>query len=153
MPMHTRIRMALILAVLLLLVENGEAFAKGNFAFVMIKGKQLTWPVRVMDPALTSDFLFFIGDFNNRASAPPDPGVGYEVLRYYLDQGRPQVFDELHYYPESGYVYYDGLGNGWSEYDGKWYRAKADIKELFIRDVQAARLQEAARHVLFIRER
>jgi len=36
----------------------------------------------------------------------------------------------LHYYPQSGgsggYVYYDGLLNGSSEYDGNWFTASPE---------------------------
>ena len=41
------------------------------------------------------------------------------------------AFDRLHYYPDTGFVYYDGLVNGSSEYDGKWYTAKPEIKTVF----------------------
>jgi hypothetical protein len=37
----------------------------------------------------------------------------------------------LHYYPDSGYVFYDGIVNGSSEYDGKWYTANPNIKSVF----------------------
>jgi hypothetical protein len=43
----------------------------------------------------------------------------------------PTPFDQLHYYPYTGYVYYDGLVNGSSEYDGKWYAATPSAEEPF----------------------
>jgi hypothetical protein len=41
------------------------------------------------------------------------------------------VFDRLHYYPETGFVFYDGIENGDSEYDGEWYTANPEIKTVF----------------------
>ncbi|MCI0607869.1 MAG: hypothetical protein L0Z71_02260 [Anaerolineae bacterium] len=44
---------------------------------------------------------------------------------------REVAFDRLHYYPDTGFVYYDGIVNGSSEYDGKWYTARSDMKATF----------------------
>jgi hypothetical protein len=38
----------------------------------------------------------------------------------------------LYYYPDSGYVFYDGLiGDASSEYDGKWYIADPNVESKF----------------------
>lgn len=132
--MYSRIRIAFGLALLLALITSVTVFAKGGFSFINITGPYLKDAVRVTDPALTTDFFAF-ADFNkDRVEAPDDPGVGYEITRYIVDHyvtGQREVayvawqrevaFDRLHYYPDTGFVYYDG----------KWYTAKPEIKTIF----------------------
>ncbi len=129
--MFTRIRIACGLAFLLALTLFMRVFAKGEFSFITITGPNLQDAVRVTDRTLTSDFFAFADFYQNRAAEPASPGVAYEITRYYVENGYESVFDRLHYYPETGYVYYDGLVNGSSEYDGKWYTARADIRVPF----------------------
>ncbi|MEW5940713.1 MAG: hypothetical protein AB1750_13675, partial [Chloroflexota bacterium] len=91
--------------------------------YIEVKGPGITGDIVITDPALTEDFFAF-ADFSAGAiPAPADPGQGYEIIRVYLVNEKDQPFDELHYYPYTGYVYYDGIVNGESEYDGKWYVA------------------------------
>ena len=53
-------------------------------------------------------------------------------MRYYVNGYTERPFDKLHYYPETGFVYYDGIANGGSsEYDGAWYTAQPEIKSTF----------------------
>jgi hypothetical protein len=118
-------------ALFLVLITTTTALAKGNYSFITIRGNDLNIELRVTDPALTSDYFAFADFFQNKTEAPANPGIGYEITRYYLDQGSAQAFDQLHYYPDKGFVYYDGLVNGSSEYDGKWYNAKPGIKTAF----------------------
>jgi hypothetical protein len=129
--MFTRFRLALGLTLLLTLLTSVTVFAKGSFAFITITGPNLKEPIRSTDPALTTDFFAFADFTHGIMKVPTNPGVGYEVTRYYNDGGREAAFDHLHYYPETGYVYFDGLVNGSSEYDGKWYPAKPEIKDVF----------------------
>lgn len=129
--MFTRFRTALGLTLLLTLLTSITVFAKGSFAFITISGPDLKEPIHSTDPALTTDFFAFAEFYQNQTDAPANPGVVYEVTRYYVDGGRESAFDRLHYYPETGYVYFDGLVNGSSEYDGKWYPAKSEIKDVF----------------------
>jgi len=49
----------------------------------------------------------------------------------YVENSKGIPFDELHYYPYTGYVFYDGIVNGSSEYDGKWYTANPPVNEPF----------------------
>jgi hypothetical protein len=127
-----RIRMAFGLAILLTLLTSITALAKGDFSFITITGPNLKDDVRVTDPALTSDFFAFADFFRDQTKEPADPGIGYEITRYYVNGKSEVAFDHLHYYPDTGYVYYDGIANGgWSEYDGKWYSAKLEIKPIF----------------------
>jgi hypothetical protein len=87
--------------------------------------------VHVTDTTLTEDFFAFANFYEDKAKEPANPGQGYEILRYYVDGKREIIFDRLHYYPETGFVFYDGIENGESEYDGEWYTANPDIKTVF----------------------
>jgi len=126
MSSHSRI--ALGLGLLLTLLTSAAAFAKGNFSFITIQGMDVRDPVRLTDPALTTDWFAFADFTRGGVQAPADPGAAYEITRYYVDAGREQAFDQLHYYPATGFVYFDGLVGGSSEYDGKWYPARPGIQ-------------------------
>src|SRR5262245_41493091 len=125
--MFSRIRIVLGLALLLSLLTSMGVSAKGGFSFIAITGAALKEEVRISDPALITDFFAFADLYRNMAAAPGDPGMSYEITRYYVDGSREVAFDSLHYYPETGYVYYDGIVNGSSEYDQKWYSAQPEI--------------------------
>lgn len=130
--MITRIRVAMGLALLAILIASSTAFAKGGFSFITINGPNLKEEIRSDDPALTQDYFAFADFSQDQTKAPADPGVGYEITRYYIDGTSEIAFDHLHYYPETGFVYYDGIaGGGSSEYDGKWYAAEPDIRTIF----------------------
>jgi hypothetical protein len=129
--MFSQIRVAFGLALLLGFVSSITAFAKGGFDFITITGPDLKEKVRVTDTALTEDFFAFADFYEDKTEAPADAGVGYEITRHYIDGSREYIFDRLHYYPDAGFVYYDGIENGGSEYDDKWYTAKPEIKTIF----------------------
>jgi hypothetical protein len=113
------------------LITSVAAFAKGGFSFISIAGGNLKDELRVTDADLTTDFFAFADFSRDRTKAPADPGTGYEITRYYIDGKRETAFDRLHYYPETSFVYYDGIVNGSSEYDGEWYTAKPGIRKTF----------------------
>jgi len=130
-----------------LLVPVSVVFAKGAFDYIAINGPGISTEIDVTNPALTQDFFAF-ADFSKGAVPPPaDPGQGYQVIRLYVEtvNSKPadRPFDQLHYYPYTGagYVYYDGVVGGSSEYDGKWYAANPAAEAPF-RDAlsQRARL-------------
>jgi hypothetical protein len=129
--MFTHTRVAFGLALLLSLISSMTAFAKGGFDFIAISGPDLREALRVTDTALTEDFFTFANFYEDKTKAPADPGQGYEILRYYVDGKHEIIFDRLHYYPETGFVFYDGIENGESEYDGEWYTANPEIKTVF----------------------
>ncbi len=129
--MFSRIRVVFGIALLLALLTFVNAFAKGSYSFITITGSNLKEAVRVTDPALTTDFFAFADFSQDRTKAPANPGSGYEVTRYYKDALQETAFDRLHYYPYTGFVYYDGIVNGSSEYDGKWYIARPEMKGAF----------------------
>ena len=126
--MFSRTRIAVGLVFMLTLFTSMAVFAKGSFAFISITGPDLKEAARISDPALTEDFFTFADFYRDSTEAPANPGVGYEIMRHYAEKA---PFDKLHYYPETGFVYYDGIVNGWSEYDKKWYTAKPDLKTIF----------------------
>jgi hypothetical protein len=129
--MFSRFRTAVGLALLLALSTSITVSAKSSFAFISITGPELKEAVRLSDPTLTADFFTFADFFRDGTEAPVDPGIGYEITRYYVEGSRETAFDKLHYYPDTGFVYYDGIVNGSSEYDGKWYTARPNLKTIF----------------------
>lgn len=129
--MFSRIRVGFGFALLITLLTSITAFAKGGFSFIIITGPNLKEAVRATDLALTTDFFAFADFYRDKTKTPADPGVGYEITRYYVDGDREYAFDHLHYYPDTGFVYYDGILNGSSEYDGEWYTARPAIKATF----------------------
>ena len=129
--MSARFRIAFGFALSLILMTSITVFAKGGFSFIAIAGPDLDEEVRSTDPALTTDFFAFADYYQDKTEVPANPGTGYEITRYYIDGSREIAFDRLHYYPDSGFVYYDGIVNGSSEYDGEWYTAKPEIKTVF----------------------
>jgi hypothetical protein len=129
--MFSRIRGAFGFALLLILITSITAYAKGGFSFIAIRGPSLKEEVRSTDSALTEDFFAFANFFRDRTKEPTGPGTGYEITRYYIDGSREIAFDRLHYYPDTGFVFYDGIVDGSSEYDGDWYTAKPEIKVAF----------------------
>ncbi|HET6596503.1 MAG TPA: hypothetical protein VFG81_12830 [Anaerolineales bacterium] len=129
--MFTRIRAALGIAFVVLFIMSINAFAKGGFSFIVITGAGLEDEIRSIEPALTEDFFAFADFYRHKTSEPADPGTGYEITRYYIDGQREIPFDHLHYYRETGFVYYDGIVNGSSEYDGEWYTANPEIQAVF----------------------
>lgn len=129
--MFNRTRIAFIVALSALLLTTLVAGAKGGFDFLTITGPGLEEPVRLEHYALVTDFFAFANFFEDRTTAPADPGPGYEITRHYTEGIGDVIFDRLHYYPESGFVFYDGIENGESEYDGEWYTANPDIRPIF----------------------
>jgi hypothetical protein len=87
--------------------------------------------MRITDASLTEDFFTFANFYEDKTRTPVDPGQGYEITRHYVRGVGDVIFDRLHYYPESGCVFYDGIENGDSEYDGEWYTANPEIKTSF----------------------
>lgn len=128
-------RLLLFLIVFSIVIPTSLVIAQGNFTYLTVKGPGITGEINITDPALTGDFFAFADFMQGEVPAPAEPGQGYQVVRVYVEtvDGKPtdRPFDQLHYYPYTGYVFYDGLVNGSSEYDGKWYAANPSANEPF----------------------
>jgi hypothetical protein len=129
--MSVRIRIAIGFALAAALMTITGALAKGGFDFISITGPDVKEAIRVTDADLTEDFFTFANFYEDKTEAPANPGKGYEITRHYVQGVSDIVFDRLHYYPETGFVFYDGIENGDSEYDGEWYTANPEIKTVF----------------------
>lgn len=125
----------LLIIALCLFIPSSMVLAQGNFDYLTVKGPGITGEINITNPALTDDFFAFADFSKGEVPAPADPGQGYEIVRVYVEtvDDKPTVkpFDQLHYYPYTGYVFYDGLVGGASEYDGKWYAANPSANEPF----------------------
>lgn len=118
----------LILAVLLTTARSVSA--KGNFDKVTIQDIGSGREIAVTDPALMGFFAF--SDFDNGTRETPKvTGPGYEVMRWAISREDGITYvpvDRLRWYDTSstntlgrGWIFYEGLINGSSEYDGKWF--------------------------------
>jgi hypothetical protein len=105
--------------------------AKGPAARITITGPGLTGEVVIEDRATLDtlsmaaleDFLAPLTDI------PENLGPGYELTRFYQDDNGSYIpFDRVMYYPDrsgqGGYVLYEGIVNGWSGNDGRWFPAR-----------------------------
>ncbi len=119
-----------IVAALLVLIPSFSALAKGDFTYITVKGPGVTSELTISNPLLIR-FVSFTDFSQNVAEAPAEPGDGYQVLRAFVVNGKEEPYDLLYYYPTSGYVYYEGMASGSSEYDKKWYVADPAAKAPF----------------------
>lgn len=121
-----------VAGLLLILLLPAAAGAKGRFERVTIAEEGSTVETLVTDEALLDFFAFSEFPKQVLAQAPRPTTKAYVVTRGgFTPDGVYHAFDRLHYYPaassgHSGFVYYDGLVSGWSEYDHKWYAASAE---------------------------
>lgn len=119
----------ILLFVLVLIIPTSIALAKGDFTYIVVKGPGIQGEINMTNPKLTSDFFVFADFTRGDIPSPADPGEGYEITRVYVetinDKPTANAFDQLLYFPykDDGYVYYVGLAEGSSEYDGKWFVA------------------------------
>ena len=121
-----------LLLMLYILFIPTIALAKGPFTYITIKGLGLNGELTVTNPVLM-DFFSFADFSQGSIDAPSSPGDGYEIVRVFVDTAthKEQYFDHLHYYPDTGNVFYNGLINGSSEYDGKWFKARPEAQAPF----------------------
>jgi hypothetical protein len=121
-----------VIGLLCALLLPAAVGAKERFERVTIVEEGSSVAVQVTDAALLDFFSF--SEFPAQILAhPPKPTTkAYVVMRGTVTpDGVYEAFDQLHYYPgesptQPGFVYYDGLVKGWSEYDKKWYVASAE---------------------------
>ncbi len=117
-------------ALAMALMAISLASAKGSFTTVVIMGLG-TGELRIVsDPGLEG--FFALSDFTNGSKEATNPGStfadSYELTR--IGEGEDRrlfAIDRLRYVPpgseEHGYIFYEGLINGSSEYDGRWFLA------------------------------
>jgi len=117
--------------VLALVIPTAGAFAKGKFDYIVITGPGITGDINVSNPALTQDYFAFADFSKGDINAPAAPGAGYQVVRMIAENSKGIPYDQLHYYPYTGYVYYDGVVNSFSKDGGKWYVANPAIEAPF----------------------
>lgn len=124
---YVLIAAALLFATVLFKINTESALAKGPFGRVTLSGGKIEGAIEISDPLLM-DF-FSLSNFPNAGIEQPlVEGDGYLVTRYFLENdGSLTAWDSLRFYPNitdsGGYIFYEGLVNGSSEYDGKWYLA------------------------------
>ncbi len=122
--------LAVALAALAVL-PTASVSAKGSFNCLVLYGNGKS--IEVTDASLLPFDAF--NDFSS--SIPGSPSVitpGYLITRGATDNstGQCSPIDTIRFFPSSlgagakPVVYYEGLVNGWSELDAKWYYAKPD---------------------------
>ncbi len=119
--------------------------AKGAFDLLVVCDAPATC-FEVTDPSLLG--FFSLADLTRplEDDLRPEPEAGFSLItRYSLDRatGESIAFDRLRYYAgvaeSEGYVFYEGLIGGSSEYDGRWYRARAGLAAALRESEEAAR--------------
>ena len=118
--------------VLATIIPTAIVFAKGKFDYIVIRGPGITEDMNVSNPVLTQDYFTFADFAKGSITTPAEPGAGFQVVRMIAEGSKGVPYDQLHYYPYTGYVFYDGIVNGFSEDGGKWYIANPAIKEPFL---------------------
>ncbi|MEJ2558519.1 MAG: hypothetical protein P8186_20355 [Anaerolineae bacterium] len=138
-------------ALALLVVVRDPTLAKGPADKVTVNGPGLKREIEITHSQdLQALSVGQLEDFKNPIAAPSEVGPGYELTRYYKDKTNFIAFDHVRYHPDPaggrGYVIYLGLTNGWSEYDGQWFRATAQGEQALQRILaeNGVRLDQAA---------
>ncbi len=113
---------------------------------VILNGPGLAEDTQLDDPIFTHFLsLTLLEDIESPLDEPHELGYAYTLERWFVDDdGQGGHFDTATYYThphgELGYIYYDGIHNGWSEYDEQWYRVNP-IGEAVIQQVIAGNRQ------------
>lgn len=121
----------LISSLMILTIGSHVALAKGPANKIVITGPGVEGELEITDQeTLNSLSMTRLEDFlHGQLENPPLVGdEGYEMTRYFEtgpEQFRP--FDKVVYYPVPeegrGYIFYDGIIDGSSEYDDHWFNA------------------------------
>jgi hypothetical protein len=115
------------LAILLVLAVPASAKGIASLIEIEVPGLENTIRVEGLD-AVWDLSIGQLEDFTQPLDAPADAGVGLYLTRYLSDNERDTYpFDNVVYFASQtggrGYVYYLGMINGRSEYDGRWFQA------------------------------
>jgi hypothetical protein len=134
-------RLSLLLLFVLSAVVVQTALAKGPMQIVGVAWPGSSETIWIEDPAILEHLsMAAFEDFYQAVEFPVKIPVsgGIEINRYYQENelATPVHFDKLFYFrsteSEPGYVYYYGLVNGWSEYDGHWFRVKPKGEQVLL---------------------
>jgi len=126
----------ILLVAALALFAAAPAAAKGPAEMIRISGPGLDGHQTLREPeALDSLSLAALEDFTRPIEAPQQVGPGYTITRYY-DTNEWTPWDQVIYYPDpqggAGRIFYVGIFNGWSEYDGHWFAANPQSEALLL---------------------
>lgn len=127
--MRRRILLAWLVSVAAWAAMVLPAAAKGMVQLVEIEIPGFYQPLRIEDEGLLADLsMGQLENFEASVSTPSQVGAGVVLTRYFLDEGGREVpFDKLAFFSDldggPGYVYYLGIVNGSSAYDGRWFAA------------------------------
>lgn len=104
------------------------AGAKGPSDWVEFQMPGMYRNIRLELPDVPEDLSFGqFEDFLNPIQGPDNLGPGFMITRgWFDDQGKAEPWDRVMYFAnlegDLGYVYYFGIVNGSSEYDGRWFQ-------------------------------
>jgi len=125
---HLKLLVPFAAALAIALIATSLASAKGNFTTVVVM-RLGTGELRIVhDPDLVG--FFALSDFTKGSREVTNPGStyadSYELTRVGEGEGGGLfAIDRVRYVPpgssQLGYIFYEGLINGSSEYDGKWF--------------------------------
>jgi hypothetical protein len=143
--MKTKYFKLLVVTLIILVLSSivtTSVFAKGKFSKIVISEGGLTSAIELTNPDLM-DFGSFIGFPGALKETPTVSGTGYWIRRYGQDEyGRYIEEDQLRYYPatddSTGYIFYEGLVSGSSEYDGHWFNASRPGETILKKAIEQA---------------
>jgi hypothetical protein len=147
---------SLLILLIVALVLAQTALAKGPPQKVTISGGDLAGEIEITDDetVLNALSMMTLEDYDTLTAEAPEgiSGDGFLITRFYEDPpGRYFPFDQVRYYPDPegrrGYLFYVGIVNGSSEYDGMWFRA-SEAGEAVLIDVLANAEPAASANIL-----
>jgi hypothetical protein len=123
-----RIASLVLLVLLFSALSVLDTAAKGVFGFIDFQIPGMSHSFRLEKPDIPVDLN--MGQFENFPAvveSPDNLGAGLLINRgWYTEEGEAEVWDQLLYFSnlegDLGYMYYLGLTNGSSAYDGRWFQ-------------------------------
>ncbi len=127
-----RIVTFVLLAVALLALSAVSAVAKGPPGYIDFEVPGMWRNFRLEKPDVPMELsMGQFSDFLSPVEGPDNLGAGFIMTRGWFDEdGEAVPWDRLFFFAnldgDLGYVYYFGLVNGSSEYDGRWFQVSAE---------------------------
>jgi hypothetical protein len=133
--MHNTAKFVVALSFVLLIafaLTTQPANAVGQFNLIVLESEGLSF--QVFDSRFL-DFYAFSNFSQGQVAKPENLDNSVMITRYIpFEEVYIEPFDQMIYYPSDdgsgGYVYYVGSTTGPSEYDGQWYRGRAEAEAL-----------------------